>query len=79
MGDSVTIADGQALNLRVRLPVAASVRLLRNGQVVSQGFASSLAYQAWDAGVYRVEVWKERWGKSRGWIFSNPIYVRRNG
>jgi len=78
MGDSVTIADGQALNLRVRLPVAASVRLLRNGQVVSQGFASSLAYQARDAGVYRVEVWKERWGKSRGWIFSNPIYVRPN-
>lgn len=79
MGDTVTLADGQALNLCVHLPVAASIRLLRNGRVISQGFASSLAYQARDAGVYRVEVWKQRWGKPRGWIFSNPIYVRRNG
>ena len=77
MGDSVLLADGQALNLHVRSPEAANIRLLRNGRVVSQGFASSLAYQARDAGVYRVEVRKQRWGKQRGWIFSNPIYVRR--
>ncbi len=78
MGDAVPLGDGQTLNLRVHSPAAANIRILRNGRVISQGFASSLAYQARDAGVYRVEVWKQRWGKPRGWIFSNPIYVRSN-
>ena len=78
MGDAVALAEGQAIDLRVQCPEAADIRLLRNGRVVSQGFASSLAYQARDAGVYRVEVWKQRWGKARGWIFSNPIYVRQD-
>lgn len=75
MGDSVNLAEGQTIVLRVQSPEVADVRLLRNGRVVSQGQADSLAYHVRDAGVYRVEVWKHRWGKPRGWIFSNPIYV----
>jgi hypothetical protein len=76
MGDSISLAEGQALNLKVQTPEVAEIRLLRNGRVVTQGRASTLAYRAHDPGVYRVEVWKNRWGKLRGWIFSNPIYVR---
>ena len=76
MGDSVILPEGQALNLNVQTPEVAEIRLLRNGRVVAQGRAATLAYRAHDPGVYRVEVWKHRWGKLRGWIFSNPIYVR---
>ena len=77
MGDSVTLAAGQSLRLHVQLPEAADLRLLRNGRTVAQGQAESLSYDVRDAGVYRVEAWKHRWGKLRGWIFGNPIYVRR--
>ena len=76
MGDSISLAEGQALNLKVQTPEVAEIRLLRNGRVVTQGRASTLGYRSHDPGVYRVEVWKNRWGKLRGWIFSNPIYVR---
>ena len=31
---------------------------------------------ATEPGVYRVEVWRSYLGRKRGWIFSNPIYVR---
>ena len=78
MGDSVSLAEGSSVTLKVRSPEVADIRILRNGRVVTQGNAETLTYQARDAGVYRVEVWKQRWGKQRGWIFSNPIYVNRN-
>lgn len=77
MGDSLTLSNGMTLNLNVQCPEDADIRILRNGRVISQGHAQSLTYQARDAGVYRVEVWRRRWGKSRGWIFSNPIYVNK--
>ena len=77
MGDSIALAAGQCLRLHVQAPESADVRLLRNGRIVAQGHVADLSYDARDAGVYRVEVWKHRWGKLRGWIFSNPIYVRR--
>ena len=75
MGDTVSLANGQVLTLNVRTPVAAEIRLLRNGRLVTQCRGDALSYRVQDSGVYRVEVWKHRWGKLRGWIFSNPIYV----
>ena len=75
MGDTVSLATGQVLTLNVQTPEAAEIRLLRNGKIVTQGRADALSYRVHDSGVYRVEVWKHRWGKLRGWIFSNPIYV----
>ena len=77
MGDSINLAQGSPLNLHVQSPEVADIRILRNGRVVTQGHAETLAYQVRDEGVYRVEVWKQRWGKPRGWIFSNPIYIKR--
>lgn len=76
MGDTVSLSDSQTLNLYISSPETAEIRLLRNGRIVAQGHASSMNYQVRDAGVYRVEIWKHRWGKLRGWIFSNPIYVQ---
>ena len=77
MGDSINLTEGSTFNLRVQSPEVADIRILRNGRVITQGHAKTIAYQVRDEGVYRVEVWKQRWGKPRGWIFSNPIYVNR--
>lgn len=59
----------------VKCPAAASIRLLRNGALVAQANGEALEHQAVDPGVYRVEVYRRFRGVSRGWIFSNPIYV----
>ena len=79
MGDTVTLQVERSLRLQVRSPDQAQIRLLRNGRVIAQGHADAISYDVRDPGVYRVEVWKHRWGKLRGWVFSNPIYVRRAG
>ncbi|MEM7534887.1 MAG: CehA/McbA family metallohydrolase [Chloroflexota bacterium] len=78
MGDMLEIPKpGEETRFLVEAPAKADIRLLCNGKVVAQELnASQLHYVTPDAGVYRVEVWRQRWGKPRGWIFSNPIYVR---
>jgi hypothetical protein len=59
--------------LAVRLPRAASVRLLRDGEVVAAGDdVAELDLEADQPGVYRVEA---RLG-GRIWILSNAVYVR---
>ena len=42
--------------------------------VVAESIA--LVRSATEPGVYRVEAWKSYLGIKRGWVFSNPIYVR---
>ncbi|MHB1120566.1 MAG: hypothetical protein ACYC11_10945, partial [Bellilinea sp.] len=37
------------------------------------------AYITKEPGVYRVESYIRYLGKLRGWIFSNPIYLRSTG
>ncbi|MBN1373708.1 MAG: CehA/McbA family metallohydrolase [Anaerolineaceae bacterium] len=75
MGDEILLGDG--VTLQVRLPLATECRLLRNGERIktwtSQEYCTHLATQP---GVYRVEVYIDYLGKKRGWIFSNPIYIR---
>jgi hypothetical protein len=77
MGDTVEApAHGCTTYFRVQTPASAEIRLLRNGQIVACQTTCLLEYLSAEPGVYRVEVWHQRWGKPRGWIFSNPIYVR---
>ncbi len=77
MGDTLAAATrDNVTHFRVITPQAGEIRLLRNGQVVRQQRGQELIYSSDQPGVYRVEVWKRRWGAPRGWIFSNPIYVR---
>jgi hypothetical protein len=61
---------------RVRLPAAGHIRLLRGGHMVAEAQGRRLDYRSAEAGVYRVEVRRPFWGRWRGWIYSNPIYVR---
>ncbi len=62
-----------AVNFEVEAPARGSIRLIRAGHgVVAKGNGRALKYTSADAGAYRVEI--TRGGK--GWIYSNPIYVR---
>ena len=52
-------------------------RLLKDGQLVKTWRKREICtYIATEPGVYRVEAYRSYIGRRRGWIFSNPIYVR---
>jgi hypothetical protein len=75
MGDDIALEDG--VTLQVRLPFATECRLLKDGLVLKtwkdREYISHIANQP---GVYRVEAYLRFRGRRRGWIFSNPIYIR---
>lgn len=60
----------------VQTPRTADIRLLRHGSVVARTRGTSLSYTSAVAGAYRVEVYLRYRLARRGWIFSNPIYVK---
>jgi hypothetical protein len=64
--------------LRARVPRAARIRLLREGEVLMEtdGERDGLEHWTDDPGVYRVEAYRQAHGRSRTWILSNPIYIR---
>src|SRR5689334_8355807 len=75
MGEEISSRRG--VTLQAHLPDPAEIRLLRDGKPIgiwrdSQACALSVS----EPGAYRVEAWKNYLGTRRGWIFSNPIYVR---
>lgn len=77
MGDDVNNKNG--VTLQVTLPSRARLRLIRNGEVVVDSrdvTHSTHIVPAETAGVFRVEAHLHYKGRWRGWIYSNPIYVR---
>ncbi len=75
MGGSMALSQHPVL--RIHTPAKAHIRLVRAGSgVVASASGRTLTFQPDQPGAYRVEVWKRWWFKPRGWIFSNPIYVR---
>lgn len=75
MGDTLPAKGG--VTLQARLPQRAEIRLLKDGNQISLWKKSeACTYIATEPGVYRVEVYINYLGKKRGWIYSNPIYVR---
>ncbi|HAE60556.1 MAG TPA: hypothetical protein DCG54_13900 [Anaerolineae bacterium] len=75
MGDEIS-AEG-SLTLQVRLPQNAEGRLLKDGKVIRQwNSQEAISHITTQPGVYRVETYLNFLGRRRGWIFSNPIYVR---
>ncbi len=74
MGDDVSLA-GEPI-LHAITPERARFLLRKDGEVVHDRVGRTMTYTVREAGVYRLEVWKRAWGKERGWIFANPIYVR---
>lgn len=74
MGDTITL-DG-SLDLQVSSPHPAYMRLIKDGRCIAEAFDQSLAWHGHQPGVYRVEAYRRYWGELRGWVFTNPIYVR---
>ena len=78
MGDELTLTSG--VRLVASVPVRSRVRFIRDGELVHEERDTLRKELPIDRkGVYRVEVYLDRLGKSFGekpWIISNPIYVR---
>jgi len=75
MGDEIDSEGG--ITLKIRLPGAAECQLLRNGQRLRSWTQQEICtHIATEPGVYRVEVYRNYLGRKRGWIFSNPIFIR---
>jgi hypothetical protein len=75
MGDEIPAKGG--VTLQVRLPSPAEIRLLKNGEVIGTWKRTQISTHITnEPGVYRVEAHRYYLGRKRGWIFSNPIYVR---
>jgi PHP domain len=70
MGEELPLEPG--LELNVRTPRAAQIRLLRDGDIVATANANELHHSIERHGIHRVEVMLG----NRPWIFSNPVYVR---
>jgi hypothetical protein len=75
MGDELSIRGG--VTLQIRLPRITECVLLKDGKPLRTWHKHDLCtFIATQPGVYRVEVYIHYLGMRRGWIFSNPIYLR---
>jgi hypothetical protein len=74
MGDEI-ISTG-SVTMQARLPSDADIRLVKNGKVITNSYGDTLVYITDEPGIYRLEAYKRYLGKLRGWIFSNPFYIK---
>lgn len=78
MGETLSIERGATI--RVRLPRKANIRLIHNGSsLLSHTKIDRLVHTVTEPGYYRLEAYIPYYGKYRGWVFSNPIYILKNG
>lgn len=76
MGDSVVYSPlTGGVTITARLPVPATIRLLRDNMVVAEAKDWKLDYTVRDQGAYRLEALLTIDGEERPWIFTNPITV----
>jgi hypothetical protein len=74
MGDEIRFST--PMRLVARFPVSCHVRLVDGGRVIAERTGDTFEHEISQPGVYRVEAWLDLAGERRGWIYSNPIYVR---
>jgi hypothetical protein len=75
LGDEIE-SDG-GVTLQIKLPESTDCRLLRNGVVIQRWTKHQVCtHITTEPGIYRVEVFRSYLGRNRGWIFSNPIFIR---
>jgi hypothetical protein len=71
------IPTGMGVTLQINLPRRCECRLLKDGKVLKTWRKREICIHITsEPGVYRVEAYIQYRGRRRGWIFSNPIYVR---
>jgi pimeloyl-ACP methyl ester carboxylesterase len=75
IGDPVPMA-GTTL-LEVRLPVAAKIRIIRDGKAVWESSGDKAEWEPKDEGAYRLEAWLTVDQEDRPWIYTNPFYFHR--
>ena len=73
-GDSINL-NGK-LNLKIKVPLRAKVRLIRNGIPAWEGVTEEYSSEIKEKGIYRIEAFQRRKFQWKPWIFSNPIYVQ---
>jgi hypothetical protein len=76
MGDEILNQTG--LTLQISTPQPASLRLLCNGKEILRREGQNITHvlAPGETGVFRAEAHLPFKGRPRGWIYSNPIYVR---
>jgi len=75
MGDEIKLNEG--VTLQITLPKRTECHLIKDGEIIKTWTKREICtFIANEAGVYRVEVYLYYLGARRGWIFSNPIYIR---
>lgn len=75
MGEEIPAQGG--VTLQAGLPHLAEIRLIKDGVILKTWKnQQACAHITTEAGVYRIEAYRNYLGAKRGWIFSNPIYVR---
>jgi hypothetical protein len=75
MGDEVMSQGG--VTLQIHMPRRSECALLKAGKPIRTWHNHELCtYITSEPGVYRVEVYIHYLGRRRGWIYSNPVYVR---
>ncbi len=70
MGDTIT-SNGENIILRALAPQQCTIKLIHNGNMISENKTMNTAWDIKEKGIYRVECWIAE----RGWIFSNHIRV----
>ena len=74
MGDEATWSPG--LTLCTHRPGAGVTRLIHDGDLLLTTALPDLRFGPQSPGAYRIEAWRRSRGRWRGWIYSNPIYLR---
>jgi hypothetical protein len=75
MGDELLCQEG--VTLLIRLPRRTECRLIKDGKPIKVWHKrENCTYITSQPGVYRVEAYIHFRGRRRGWIYSNPIYIR---
>jgi acetyl esterase/lipase len=73
IGDQVPLMNNT--RLMASLPVAAKIKIIHNGAVVSETEGSEVSFTAKEQGPYRLEAWLAVDGEERPWIYASPIYL----
>jgi hypothetical protein len=69
------ISSGDGVQFEISSPLPADLRLLKDGQVIARNRGKTLGHITHESGVYRAEAYRRHLFKTRGWVFTNPIYV----
>jgi acetyl esterase/lipase len=61
--------------IRATLPIAAQLKLLRNGTMIAEANNSNFSFEVKEEGDYRLEAWLTVDGETLPWIYSNALHI----